>query len=72
MKHRQREEDSCYEAVKIHSYTAISLRHEYKKNTELNELRIPVCSRKSEVYVERISVCNLNENLAGHGIHCHK
>ena len=70
MKHRHKEEDCCYGAIAIHSYTAISFRHEHKKNTELNELRITLCSRKSEVYVEKISVCNLNENLAGHGIHC--
>ena len=34
-------------------------------NTELNDL-----FQKSEVSVERISVCNVNENLTEHGIHC--
>ena len=29
-----------------------------------------ICLRKSEVSVERISVCNVDENLAKHGIHC--
>ena len=28
------------------------------------------CLRKSKVIVERISVCNVIENLAEHGIHC--
>ena len=29
-----------------------------------------VCLRKSEVTVERISVCNVPEKLMEHGIHC--
>ena len=29
-----------------------------------------MCFRKSEVSFERISVCNVIENLAKHGIHC--
>ena len=37
---------------------------------ELNDLRIIICLRKSEVTVERISVCNVIEKLLGHGIHC--
>ena len=37
-------------------------------NTELNEKVI--CLRKFDVSVERISVCNVGENFAKHGIHC--
>ena len=40
------------------------------KNTELNDLRKIICLRKSEAYVERISVCNVIEILAEHDIHC--
>ena len=39
-------------------------------NTELNDLRIILCLRKSEVTVERNSVCNVIEKLMEHGIHC--
>ena len=39
-------------------------------NTELNGSRKIVCLRKSEVSVERISVCNVIENLAERNIHC--
>ena len=39
------------------------------QNTELNDLRIIICLRKSEVTVERISICNVNEKLMEHGIH---
>ena len=39
-------------------------------NMELNDLRIIIRLRKSEVSVERISVCNIIENLADHDIHC--
>ena len=39
-------------------------------DTELNDLRISICLRKSEVTVERISVCNAVEKLMEHGIHC--
>ena len=39
-------------------------------NMELTDLRIIICLRKSEVSVERISVCNVTENLAEHGRHC--
>ena len=35
-------------------------------DTELTELRKIICLRKS---VKRISVCNVTENLAEHGIH---
>ena len=34
-------------------------------NTELNDLRIIICLRKSE---DTVTVCNVIENLAGHGI----
>ena len=37
---------------------------------ELNKFRKIICLRKSEVSIERISVCNIIENLAEHGIHC--
>ena len=37
---------------------------------ELNDLIKIICLRKSEVPVERISLCNVIENLAEHGIHC--
>ena len=39
-------------------------------NTKLNDWRKIICLRKSVVSVERISVCNVIENLAEHGIHC--
>ena len=37
---------------------------------ELNDLRKITCLKKSENSVERISVCNVIENLAGYCIHC--
>ena len=39
-------------------------------NTELKDLRITICSRKSEVTVERLSVCNVIEKMLEHGTHC--
>ena len=39
-------------------------------NTELNDSRINICLRKSEVSVEKTSVCNVIKILAEHGIHC--
>ena len=39
-------------------------------NTELNDLRIIICLRKSECIVERISVYNVIEKLIEHGILC--
>ena len=39
-------------------------------NTELNDMKIIIYLRKSEVSVERISVCNDSEKLAEHNIHC--
>ena len=39
-------------------------------NTKLNGLRTNILLRKSKVSVERISVCNVIENLVEHGIHC--
>ena len=41
----------------------------FQYNMELNDLRIIICLRKSEVTVERISVCNVTEKLLEHGIH---
>ena len=40
----------------------------YTENTELNDLRIIICLRKSEVTVEKISVCNAIEKLMEHCI----
>ena len=37
---------------------------------KLNDFRKIICLRKSEVSVEIISVSNVIENLAEHGIHC--
>ena len=43
-----------------------------RENTELNDLRMIICVRKPEVFVERISVCFVNEKLVEHGLHvCH-
>ena len=39
-------------------------------NTELNDLRTIICGKISTVSVERISVCNVSEKLAEHGILC--
>ena len=39
-------------------------------NTELNELRIIICLRKSKVSIERMSVHNVIENFVEHAIHC--
>ena len=38
--------------------------------TVINAMRASNCWRKSEVSLEIISVCNVIENLAEHGIHC--
>ena len=38
--------------------------HRLCENTKLNDLRKNICLRKSEVSVERLSVCNVIENLA--------
>ena len=40
------------------------------KNTDLNGLRKNIYLRKPEVSVERNSVCNVIEELMGHGVHC--
>ena len=40
-------------------------------NTELNYLRKIICLRQSEGSVGRISICNVIENLAEHGINCY-
>ena len=53
---------TCHEENKEDSYQLA--------NTELNDLRVIICLRKSEVIVERISVCKVIENVAEHGIHC--
>ena len=36
---------------------------------ELNDLRKIICLKKSEISIERITVCNVTENMAEHGIH---
>ena len=33
-----------------------------QKNTELNNLRNIICLRKSDISIERISICNVIEN----------
>ena len=40
------------------------------KNTKFNALSKIICLRKFEVSGERISICNVIEKLAEHGIHC--
>ena len=39
-------------------------------NIELNDLKITICLKKSEVSVGRISVCNVIDKLMEHDIHC--
>ena len=39
-------------------------------NAELNDSRKIICFRKSKGSVGRISVCNVTEHSAEHGIHC--
>ena len=50
----------------------ITLLCQFERKAELNELKllIVICLRKSEVTVERISVCNVIEKLMKHGVHC--
>ena len=43
-----------------------------KIDSELNDLRKIICLRKSESSVERISVCNVIENVAEHGMHLYQ
>ena len=45
------------------------IRH-FDINTELNDLKIIICLRKSEDSVERISVFTVIEKLEEHSIHC--
>ena len=40
------------------------------QHSKLNDLRKIICLRKSESSVVRISVYNVLENFAEHGIHC--
>ena len=40
----------------------------FTSNTELNDIRIIICLRKSEVTVKRISVSNFIEKMVEHGI----
>ena len=39
-------------------------------NHELDDTRKIICLRKSEITVERISVCNVTEKSMEHGMHC--
>ena len=48
----------------------ISCVSKYTKNIELIELRKNISLGKTEVSVERISVCYVIEKLMEHGIHC--
>ena len=60
----------------VHAITRLSMRAglsghaEFAHNIKLNDLRKIICLRKSETSLERISVCNVTENLAEHGIRC--
>ena len=56
--------------LKVFASRHIGLLFKTVFNTELHDLRKIICLRKSEVSVERISVCNVIANLAEHGIHC--
>ena len=51
--------------VYLHTLTvpSNSIGSSFKLNTELNDLRIIICLRKSEITVERISICNVIEKL---------
>ena len=50
-----------------HMFSYISFILNKKINTELNDFRIIICLRKSEVSVESTSVCNVIEKMAQHG-----
>ena len=39
-------------------------------NTELNDPRIIISLRKSEVSVDRVAVCNVIEKLMNRGLYC--
>ena len=52
------------------SATGVSTLEGHIKKTELNDLRKNICLKKSVVFVERISECNVIESLTEHGIHC--
>ena len=47
-----------------------SHRKSIRYNTEVNDLRVIICLRKSKVPVDKIFVCNVTEKLMEHGIHC--
>ena len=51
-------------------YGTIGINNEEEKKKQFNDLRIIIYLRKSEVTVVIISVCNVIENLAEHGIGC--
>ena len=42
----------------------------FTEDKELNFLRISIYLRRSEISVEKESVCNVTEKLAKHSIHC--
>ena len=52
----------------IYAFGVILMGDEPCLNMELNDLRIIIYCRKSEGTIERISVCNVIENLVEHGI----
>ena len=54
--------------VYLHTLTvpSNSIESSFKLNTELNDLRIIICLRKSEITIERISICNVIEKLMEH------
>ena len=54
-------------ALHTHSLT---MQLSFQLDTELNDLKIMICLRSSEVTVDRNSVCNVTEKLMEHGIHC--
>ena len=49
----------------LHEKNWILVVHKFFYNAELNDERKIICLRKSEVSVERISVCNVTEKING-------
>ena len=50
--------------------TVLSLSVIHNTELDLNDLKIIICFIKSDVTVERLSVCNVIEKLMEHDIHC--
>ena len=57
-------------SVRPKLYTILAFLSAIGLNTQLKDLRKIICLRKSEVTVERISVCNVTEKMMEHGIQC--